>query len=59
MIDRQGKKIIIECDTCGATVDSNDNEEFREFWSQVKTEGWKAELVGKDWVHTCMDCRDE
>jgi hypothetical protein len=35
MIDRQGNKIIWECDSCDETFDSEDGEEFSTAWAPL------------------------
>ena len=61
MIDRQYGKIIIGCDTCDATVESEAGEGFKEFWPKAKAEGWRAEEISvtnakSEWMHVCPTC---
>lgn len=56
MIDRQGGKIIFECDSCDETFDGGDGEEFSVVWNAAKREGWKSRKVREEWVHGCARC---
>lgn len=56
MIDRQGGKICIECDSCSEVFESERGEEFKDVWSRAKADGWKTKPVGADWVHGCAKC---
>lgn len=56
MLDRQHSRIVIECDSCDATEESEKGEQFEPFWSRLKNEGWKAKRIGNDWVHGCPKC---
>jgi len=55
MIDRQGDKIVVECDTCDETITSNSNEEWTEFWARAKEEGWRSRKVADEWMHGCSN----
>lgn len=50
-----GKGVRIQCDTCEKEF-PDEPMPFDYAWAQAKNEGWKAEKVGKDWVHGCPDC---
>ena len=52
MIDRQGNKIVIECDCCDETFTGEDHAEWAEVWADARRDGWRAKKVGQDWVHT-------
>lgn len=56
MIDRQHGKIIIECDTCDETIESEKDQEFAEFWTDAKRDGWKSKKIADEWVHGCPKC---
>lgn len=53
-IDRQGQKIVIECDSCPETVESEERELWETFWPRCKAEGWKSAKVANEWVHGCQ-----
>lgn len=53
MIDRQGSKVLIECDSCDDVFAGKDHEEFKEVWSRARDEGWRTRKTGKDWTHGC------
>ena len=57
MIDRQYRKFVLQCDTCGASEESDKGEEFTPFWNAKKRDGWRATKVGEDWQHECPDHR--
>lgn len=56
MIDRQGNRIVVECDSCDETLASEEGETFTEFWNGAKRDGWKIRRIGADWVHGCPRC---
>ena len=56
MIDRQGDKIVWECDSCPETFESEQGEEFNVAWSRAKREGWRTKKIGDEWVHGCPGC---
>lgn len=53
MIDRQGTRIVIECDCCDETVASIGGEEWAPFWARAREEGWRAKKIGSEFVHGC------
>lgn len=57
MIDRQGGRILIECDSCSEVFDGENGEEFSEVWRHAKEEGWRTKKIGEEWVHGCGKCR--
>ncbi len=56
MIDRQGTKILFECDSCDEVFESEEHEEFNPAWARAKRDGWRARKVGTEWVHECPNC---
>jgi hypothetical protein len=56
MIDRQGGRLIFECDSCAATFEGAKGDDFNEAWGAAKSEGWKAQKIGQTWIHACSDC---
>lgn len=56
MIDRQGGKIIWECDSCPETFEWEDRNGFSEGWTVAKSDGWKTKKIGNEWVHGCPKC---
>ena len=56
MIDRQFGEITFECDACDETLETGE-EDWTQAHAQFRSEGWKAEKVGDEWVHTCPKCR--
>lgn len=55
MLDRQHGKINFECDSC-AHIYTSEVSDFDEAWAVAKRDGWKAQKIGKEWVHACPDC---
>ncbi len=55
-IDRQGGKIIWECDSCDETFEWEDRDSFSEGWAAAKRDGWKTQKIGNEWVHGCPQC---
>lgn len=56
MIDRQGNKILIECDTCDEVFEGEEREDFGPTWALAKADGWRTRKIGLDWVHGCPKC---
>ncbi len=56
MIDKQGRRFVVECDSCDETLSSEEGETFTEFWNNVKSVGWRAKKIGAEWVHGCPQC---
>lgn len=50
MIDHQGGKILIECDSC-AEVFEGENAE-----PEAKREGWRTRKIADEWLHGCPKC---
>ena len=53
MIDIQGGKILVECDSCEDVIESDQDEEWVDFWDRARREGWRVRKIGKDFVHGC------
>lgn len=51
-------KIVFECDSCGETFE-DDDDNFNDTWNAAKHEGWTAQKIGTDWIHTCPECNEE
>jgi hypothetical protein len=56
MIDCQGAKVLIECDSCDEVFEGEDRAEFAEVWLAAKRDGWKAKKIGNEWVHGYPRC---
>jgi hypothetical protein len=56
MIDRQGGRILIECDSCVEVFEGEKGEEWKEIWQRAKDDGWRSKQIGSDWVHGCEKC---
>lgn len=56
MIDRQGRRILIECDSCDEVFQGEEGEEFADVWAGAKSEGWRTRKVADEWVHGCPKC---
>ena len=55
-IQRSGGKIDIACDVCGEVRETG-TDEWGVAWPKAKDDGWRAEKIGKDWLHSCPDCK--
>lgn len=51
--DRQGGRIVIECDSCDETFEGERGEEWETLWPRAKREGWKSAKVAGEWMHGC------
>jgi hypothetical protein len=58
MIDRQGAKILIECDSCDEIFEGDERAEFAAVWTGAKRDGWRSRKIGEDWIHKCPKCSD-
>jgi hypothetical protein len=56
MIDRQGLKVLIECDSCDEVFSGDDLAKFKDVWAAAKREGWRTRKIGEEWVHGCSRC---
>lgn len=56
MIDRQGLKVLIECDSCEEVFEGEDREEFTDVWANAKRDGWRTKKIADEWVHSCPRC---
>lgn len=55
MIDRQGGKILVECDSCDEVLDT-DTGEFAEALQRMRREDWSARKIAGEWLHGCPNC---
>lgn len=60
-IDRQHGLIIISCDACDATEESERHATFQPFWASLRELGWRSKEIPKtraqsDWEHYCPKC---
>lgn len=57
MIDRQGGKLLVECDSCEAVLDT-ETDDFAEARALMQREGWKVRLIRNEriWIHGCPRC---
>lgn len=55
-IDRQGAKIIFECDSCDETFEGHDHEEFADVWARAKGDGWSTRKIADEWLRGCPRC---
>jgi len=56
MIDRQHGKIVIACDSCDETIESDKGEDWEDFWPRAKREGWRTRKIADEWLHGCPAC---
>ena len=59
MLDRQFGQIIVECDACGDTLQT-ETKDFAEAREVMQREGWKVRAEGHGrsavWYHGCPQC---
>lgn len=55
MIDRQGGRILVECDSCDEVLDT-DTADFDAAREAMKREGWRARKIANEWLHGCPKC---
>ena len=59
MLDRQYGKLVVECDACGDTLET-DTKDFHEARDIMQREGWKIRKEGEGpsgvWLHGCTKC---
>lgn len=55
MIDRQGGKIHIECDSCPEVLHT-DTGDFEEARNLMRREGWRINKIAGEWLHGCPSC---
>lgn len=55
MLERQNGVFVVECDTCGATLDT-ETKDFDEARACMQREEWKVRKIGRDWIHGCPRC---
>lgn len=56
MIDRQGNRIFIECDSCEEVLAGEEHQQFKDLWSAAKRDGWKTRQIAGEWLHSCPNC---
>lgn len=56
MIDRQGRKILIECDSCAEVFTGDDGDEWADVWAAAKRDGWRTRQIAGEWLHGCPKC---
>lgn len=55
MMDRQGGRLVFECDNCGEVAEC-ETSDFAAEWGMLRGEGWRAFQYGDDWMHHCPRC---
>lgn len=55
MIDRQNGMLVVECDSCDATLET-ETRDFDEARAVMRREQWKVRKIGSDWIHGCPKC---
>ncbi len=56
MIDRQGGRILIECDSCDEVFQGEQGAEWDDVWGPAKREGWTSRKIAGEWLHGCPKC---
>lgn len=55
MLDKQYGKFVVECDSCGETLQT-DTKDFDEAREAMRLASWKVRKIGRDWIHGCPEC---
>jgi predicted RNA-binding Zn-ribbon protein involved in translation (DUF1610 family) len=55
LIDRQHGKVIVECDSCDAVLDT-EQFEFTDARQVMQREGWRIRKIAEVWLHGCPKC---
>ncbi len=61
-IQRDGREMEIECDSCPATTDMFSTEDFHRMIATAKADGWEIapdRRAEGGYSHTCPDCKGE
>lgn len=58
MIERLNGYVLFECDACPEELDTEEDD-FHAALAVFKRDGWRAEKVGAEWVHTCPSCQQD
>jgi hypothetical protein len=56
MIEREGGRVVICCDSCSEVHEGDPGGDFNEVWDEAKREGWHVFQVKGEWIHTCPVC---
>lgn len=56
MIDRQGGKILIECDSCDEVFEGDEGAEWSVVWPEAQRDGWRSRKIANEWLHGCPKC---
>ena len=55
-IEREGRMIVVDCDSCSDRFKGEPGEEFRDVLDAAKRDGWHVALIAKEWLHGCPKC---
>lgn len=55
-INRVGRQIEFECDSCPETFKGEPGEDFADVLSAAKREGWAIRKIANEWLHGCPKC---
>ena len=55
MLDRQHGKIVFECDSRNEVLET-EALDIDDALSILKRKQWKAQKIGRDWIHACPEC---
>lgn len=58
MISRDHSDLIFECDTCGETLETHDDD-WNVAWNMAKRDGWRSRKVNDEWEHVCPECEEQ
>lgn len=52
----EGRKVIVDCDSCSAQFSGEIDEDFGEVLAAARREGWKVARIDDQWLHGCPKC---
>ena len=53
---REGRKIIVDCDSCPEQFHGEIDEDFGDVLAAARREGWHVARVADEWLHGCPKC---
>lgn len=56
-IERSASRIQISCDSCPASTDTYDADDFQIMMTDARAQGWTAAKISGEWQNECPDCK--
>lgn len=58
-VQRVKGKVAFSCDSCPASYEPGDGDDFKAAWEEAKAEGWSAFSARGEFHHLCKTCSEE